>query len=141
MPQRTTGLAATAVVLLLALTGCGGESTSGENPSAPPAAPTDSATEAPTAAPLQAAPEPTGVDAVYLAEIRKRTDIATIVQATDTQLIDAGHAACDALAQNPDIAALRLIEGEQPRDDGRYFESMVIGTHAAIHMCPEFDPR
>ena len=129
---------AVAVLVALTLTGCAG------TPEAAPSKPREASetatveTPEPTVAPLTAAPVPEGVDAAFLAEIRKRTDVATIAQATDDQLIAAGHAACDAFAADPNIESLRLIEGEVPQEDGRYFDSIVIGTHAAMYMCTEY---
>lgn len=136
MPNRTTAIAAT-VFLLFALTGCGG-TVDAATPSSPVASAPAEVVE--TVAPLTAveAPTFTDLDAQYLFEIRKRSDVATIANATDQQLVDAGHAACEALAINPDIEALRLIDGEVPRDDGRHFESAVIGTHATMVLCPEY---
>lgn len=135
---------AVAVLVALTLTGCAGM------PEAAPIEAQDAATtsaeetqatkETPEPA-ITAAPEPTGPEATYLVEVHKRTDVTTIAQATDEQLLAAGNMACDTFPSNPDIEALRLIDGEQPRDDGRYFDSVVIGTHAAMFLCPEYDPR
>lgn len=135
-----TRIALVSAVLLLALTGCAGTAAQPTS-DAQDAAPTVETTPTETPEPvLTAAPAPSGADATFLVEVRKRTDVTTIAQATDEQLLAAGHQACDALGVNPDIEALRLIEGEQPRENGRYFDSVVIGTHAAMFLCPEFDP-
>lgn len=137
MPKRTTAVISAAAVILLTLTGCAGAPD--ETPSEPETVATVTAEETPEGSPepaLTAAPEPTGPDATYLHEVRKRTDVATVAQATDEQLLAAGHAACDALAANPDVYALRLIEGEEPGVNGVYVDSAVIGNHAATHLCP-----
>lgn len=124
------------VSLTLVLTGCS---------STPSDEPDTTAAEAPAveqveeAAPLTAEPEQTFSDAdqAYLFELRKRDDVKTIVEATDEQLVTAGHAACEMLLDNPYVGDLQLVEGETPRDNGMYFESSVIGTHAQMVLCPE----
>ncbi|MDR6867538.1 hypothetical protein J2Y69_002142 [Microbacterium resistens] len=128
---------ATAALLLLTLTGCASTPTGTAGETTAPGASTPSPTA--TVAPLTVAPAPppSDVEATFLFELRKRTDMQVVVDASDEQLLAAGHAACDALAVTPDIDALRLVEGEVPRDNGRYFTSVVIGTHAQTFMCPE----
>lgn len=133
-----TAAGALALAAALTLTGCAGSPDSAGDGSMSPAEATPPETPKPIVA---AEPEFNDVDAQFLFELRKRTDQLTIVEASDEGLVAAGHAACDALAVDPDLNALRLVEGEQPLDDGRYFVSVVIGTHATKYLCPEFAAR
>lgn len=129
------------VLLALGLTSCA--STSSVADAAPVETPaaveqTTPATEAPapaiTAAPAVQADTPEGQ---FVAENRKRTDIETLQSATDEQLIAAGEQACVELAKNPDIYALRLVEGEEPSAGGTYLASGTIGVFAEQFLCPE----
>lgn len=140
MPKNTTHTAALAVLFALALTGCAGSDEPPASDSERPLVMETASPEATSPSPLTAVEEPvfSDLDEAFLFEIKKRSDVATIANATDAQLLEAGHTACEALALDPDVANLRLVENETPRDDGRYFESQVIGTHATMVLCPEF---
>lgn len=101
---------------------------------------TPTATE--SAAPLVAetpAPPAAGENAedAFLIEARSRlAKIRTqIPNATDAQLLEAAHHACEALA--PDLTGedLSLIDGET-RTNGHYMDSSAIIISARLTMCP-----
>lgn len=124
---------AVCAVAVLVLTGCS------DAPAEEPVTETPESSEV-EAAPLQSeAVEFTETDEKYLFEIRKRTDIEPIVSATNQELLEAGNMACEMLVENPYVFDLQLIDGETPRDDGSFFESAVIGTHAHLYLCPDVE--
>lgn len=132
--MRKPALFFVVVAALIGLSGCSGAPSDGPETAAPP-----TVEEVEEAAPLTAEPELPDADAAFLTELRKRSDVTAVANGTDAQLIKAGHQACETLVTDPYVFDLQLIEGETPRDDGRYFESAVIGTHAQTHLCPEIE--
>ena len=93
-----------------------------------------------TPEPLTVDPEVAAVaagDEVFLTETRIR--IKSIKNATDEQLIAAGHEACELYAEGQTRMDMRLIEGEEADGNGFYFDSIAIATWAAKAYCPEFD--
>ena len=60
-----------------------------------------------------------------------------IANAEDTQLVAAGHDACEQLLNGVDSESIRLIEGEQPTSGGYYTDSGAIIDGARRYYCPE----
>lgn len=101
--------------------------------------PAGDATEPLTAKPSDAAPS---ADTLFLADVHDRLDslgAATIIpDATDDQLIKAGHEACDALTAGTPFDDLSVINGEG-RVQGSYLDSAMIATSGVLFYCPELN--
>lgn len=134
MPKRTTAIAAV-VVLLFALTGCGEET----------ATPADE--PKPFAAPLTAEASPTpdadasedDIEVAYLDHLRRALEVGggdSIPNATDQQLIDAGHKACEQMDSGATYDDVRVVEGELETEVG-YKASGRIAAAASIYLCTE----
>lgn len=134
--RQTPVIAATAALLLLALTGCTGSpaSTSSRMPVM-----SDGATQFPTNTPKPLvaetqAPAAASGDAQYLKDVRKALTNGRQTQipnASDEQLIKAGHDACAAVAAGTPEAKVTVIEGETFDDNwGGYMDSSIILTIA-----------
>lgn len=135
--------------LVLALTACSGstepEANAGTADATPitSAEPTTEPTTAETAsAPLTAEAPSTDEDELFLSEARSRLSslgaATTIPNATDEQLIDAGHRACDLVRAQTPFNDVSVIEGE-PRNQGSYFDSAAITSAAILYYCPEMN--
>lgn len=120
----TNGQAATAPALI--------EATATTTPTA-----TESAAPlvAETPAPLAAAEN---ANDAFLIEARSRlAKIRTqIPDATDAQLLDAAHEACERIEGGESSAEMSLIEGETKSDAGYFMDSGAIITSARLTMCP-----
>lgn len=137
MPKRTSAASvAAAAVLLLALTGCAGGV---ETPSADrtaPAATSPKETAAPLVAETPAAAPSEDVDAAFVAAVRASLPPTTqIPNATDQQLIDAGHQACERLAAGEASDQMSVIEGEVAGEGGYYWDSAAIINAARTSLC------
>lgn len=124
---------ALAAVLLLALTGC--TSTPASAPSSPASVSVERA--APTVAPLVAetpSTEAASGDVQYLKDVRKALTNGRQTQipnASDEQLIRAGHDACVAIATGTPEGKVSVIAGETFDDNwGGYMDSNIILTIA-----------
>lgn len=129
-----------AVLLALTLTGCAGSGNeAGDERTAPVMS--DSATPEETAAPLTAEtaePEATDADSVFLAYVRDALiPQSQITNATDEQLINAGHEACVQLESGVAYEDVRVVEGEQPMND-IYYDSSAVMNGAITAYCPEY---
>lgn len=137
MPKRTTAIAAV-VVLLFALTGCGEETATPADEPKPFAAPL-TATEAPD---TPEATTPDEIEAEYLERLRTALEGSggnSIPDATDQQLIDAGHEACEQMSAGIALSDVRVVENE-PESPTGYKDSIRIAAVAAVYFCSEFDP-
>lgn len=134
--------AALAVLLALTLTGCaGGADDAADERTAPSAS--ESATPEESAAPLVAeepANEADSPDAKFLNYVRGAVLPETqIGNATDQQLIDAGHEACRQLEAGTALEDVRVVEGETPHPStGAYYDTSAILSGAILNYCPEF---
>lgn len=127
--MNKTLLAAT-LLAALALTGC----TTGETE---PTAMESVETAPPLAVDEQSAePVASDPDAVFLDGLRPR--LIDIKDATDEQLIDAGHRACEAFEAGIELMAMQLIDGEVPIGEGVHRDSINIATWASQAYCTEF---
>lgn len=137
-------IAAVAAVLLLSLAGCAGAPDEASSAPASAAQTASEPTESP--APLVAeAAEKTAYasdDERFLGELaaayERRADLQTqIPNATDEQLIAAGHAACDQLPSiGYETTLAHVIEGETPNGLGTYQDSAIIAAIAVQVYCP-----
>ncbi len=134
--MRKATLICLPVALAAALSGCAAQAT----PHRAPTPATQSLTESPaptlTAAPSQS-PTVSGPEVEFLTATRGRDDIATLREATDSELLSAGVEACKELAENPDVQALRLVDGEVPTEGDTYLASGTIGVFAKTYLCPD----
>ena len=138
--KRTT-IAAVSAALLLALTGCAGNP-SGADESDSDATPTSVESAAPlTAESSTPSAEPDAADAGFLQYIDEELPPATsIANATDEQLIAAGHDACEQAAAGVAWEDIRLVDGEEPTANGDYLDSSAILNGALYNYCPELIP-
>lgn len=140
MPKVTAVVLAALVALALA--GCAGPSeTAGDERTAP--ATTESPAPAATAIPLSAEEPPTqadSADAAFLTYVRGALLPETqIPNATDAQLIDAGHEACRQLEAGTPLENVRVVEGETAHPStGAFYDSSAIMGGAILSYCPEF---
>lgn len=132
-------LALVSAVLLLALTGCTGTpGSSTAERTAPAAAESTEPLAAETPAET-AAPEVSDTDTKFLAYVRDNLLPETqIPDATDEQLIAAGHDACEQLQSGVAFEDVRVVEGEQPHANGNFYDSSAVMGGAITAYCPEF---
>ena len=141
VPKVTAAVAA--LVLVLALAGCGDDGGNAAPASERSAAQSESATEA-SEPPLTAEPQ-TDADAredtdTFLTFVRARmgTYKSQIPNATDEQLIQAGRDACTRLRDGESYEMMSVIEGEKVSEPGGYYyDSNAIIAGAQMHLCPE----
>ncbi|MEW2459810.1 DUF732 domain-containing protein [Microbacterium sp. K41] len=137
------GTAALALAALLVLAGCSesvGNATSDTlRTASETAAPL--AAESPTAAPLDAEDGTEGADAeaqfvTYVREHLRPDNV--IPNATDADLIAAGHEGCNQIEARVPADDLTVIEGEERDGGGYYRDSSIVITGARMFLCPEF---
>lgn len=138
---KLTALAA-AALLTITLTACG------EDTAAAPAENTgessrSAANESESPQPLVAetpSSDPEAADSEFVEYVRSELELLPttgIANATDEQLVTAGHEACEQLLNGVDSESIRLIEGEQPAASGYYMDSGTIIDGARRFYCPE----
>ncbi len=127
------GLIAAGAVAMLLLTGCTAQE--------PATIDGSSDASAGSAAPLVAStptPSADGNEAAFLAEVRANLRPDNVIpDATDEQLIAAGHLACTKLDERASGGPVEfsVIDGEQPDQGGYYRDSIQIINAAAITIC------
>lgn len=140
MPKVT--VAVLAVLVAVALAGCGATTTgSGDVPTGP--ATTESAAPVASSAPLRAETSPPDVsdaDGAFLAYVRKALLPETqIPNATDRELVDAGHEACRQLEAGVALEDVRVVEGETAHPStGAFYDTSAILSGAILSYCPAF---
>lgn len=138
--------AALAVLIALTLTGCAGTTDTASDETQDVATTSTEVTETPTPTPTTeplvaetTAPEATDAEkeAAFLVEVRERlSKIRTqIPDATDEQLLEAAHEACERIAAGTSGEDMTLIEGET-RTNGYFMDTAAISTSAALTICP-----
>ena len=144
MPKVTAAALAVTAIVLLALSGCAapGGNTPDERTS-----PETSESAAPTETPeplVAETPDASGTgteaDAKFLQYVRDHLLPETQVpNATDEQLITAGHDACEQLRSGVALEDVRVVDGEtaHPSTGGFYDTSAIMGG-AILSYCPEF---
>lgn len=140
MPKVSAAIAALTVVFALTLTGCAGAPDNTGHERTDPQA-SESADPGSTPEPL-VAETPSGegadADAKFLDYVRDSLPATTsIPNATDEQLIAAGHQACDDMRNGTAPQDVRVVEGEQPNDSGYYMDSSAIMNGSLLAFCPE----
>lgn len=140
--MNTKPAAALAVLLALTLTGCAGGSDNAADERTAPAV-SESAAPDETAAPLTAeepADEADTPDSKFLEYVRGALLTETqIGNATDEQLIEAGHEACEQLAAGTALEDVRVVEGETAHPStGAFYDTSAILSGAILNYCPEF---
>lgn len=142
--KRTT-FAAIAAVALLTLTGCA-ESASNATAERSVVETTAPAIPSETPEPLVAETPAASAtaDVLFVAEARDRLaslgTATTIPNATDEQLITAGHEACEALLAQTPFADISVIEGEE-RVQGSFLDSTAIASAGILYFCPEINGK
>lgn len=135
---------AVAALAALLLTGCAGTV---EEPAAEPRGfvqsvpsetPQPLVAETPTADPDEA-------DEKFLKYVHDELMPDTgIANASDEQLITAGHRACEIIREGTTpLEDIRLVKGERPAVSGYYSDTSAILSGAQYHYCPEtiWDPE
>lgn len=145
MPKVTATALAVAAVIVLGLTGCS-ESVGNATAERTSTATNESAAPSDSPEPL-VAESPAGepdAEQLFLAEARDRLSglgsATTIPNATDDQLIVAGHAACEALTAQQPFNDVSVIEGEE-RVQGSFLDSAAIASAAILYFCPEMNGK
>ena len=64
----------------------------------------------------------------------------TIGDASDEQLIAAGHEACEQVESGVAWEDIRLVEGEEPTPTGYYMDTSAILNGALYNYCPDLIP-
>ncbi|MEW2011413.1 DUF732 domain-containing protein [Microbacterium sp. NPDC078814] len=77
---------------------------------------------------------------MFLAYVRDNLLPETqIPNATDEQLIAAGHEACEQLESGVAAEDVRVVDGEKPHETtGYFYDSIAIRSGAVRSFCPEF---
>ncbi|WP_067198939.1 DUF732 domain-containing protein [Microbacterium sp. XT11] len=146
MPKVTAATVVLAALVSITLTGCAsGTGNAADERTASAAAETDAPAETPE--PLVAeTPAPTSdsaseADAAFLQYVRDELPpTTTIGNATDAQLIAAGHQACEQVLSGVAWEDIRLVEGEEPSSTGYYLDTSAILNGALYNYCPELIP-
>lgn len=133
------------IAAALMLTGCGAQTDAPTNDAAPVESSAPVETNAPepdvTPEPLiaeTAAPKDDDADTIFLAYVRAELPPKTsIPNATDEQLIDAGHDACAQIAAGTPYEDVRVVQGEIPAPSGSYLDTSAIMNGAVTAYCPE----
>lgn len=138
MPKITAAVAA--LLLVLALAGCGDDGATGDTSSEQSKPTSQEASETPT--PLTAQPTDAGGEDVetFLEFVHGRmaTFKTQIPDATDEQLEAAGREACERLLDGESYELMSVIDGEELSEPaGYYFDSNAIIAGAQMHLCPE----
>lgn len=139
-------VATVAAVLLLGLTGCA--DTSGGAETATVSASEQGSLEATPSASRTETPDPLSVgdtesagegdvETAFLDEVDSRLSSiqSQIPDATEEQLLSAGHEACERLAGGESGENMTLIEGEETTG-GYYMDSSAIIIAARLTLCP-----
>lgn len=143
MPKVTAATLAVTAILLLGLAGCAAPDGS---PAAETTAPETSEPAAPTTSPDPLAAETpdassTGADSDegFLDYVRDNLLPETqIPNATDEQLIAAGHEACKQLESGVALEDVRVVEGEAAHETtGYFYDSIAIRDGAIRSYCPD----
>lgn len=141
-----TRIVALTAVLLLGLTGCAGAGGNGDA-NAQHASTEQTETPAPSdsSEPLVAeARDATDADEQFLAEARDRLSglgsATTVPNATDDQLIEAGHEACEALIAGTPFVDVSVIQ-EEERVQGSFLDSAAIASAGILYFCPEVNGK
>lgn len=138
--KRTT-IAAIAAVALLTLTGCaesaGNATAEGSTVEASsPVSPIE--TPEPLVAESPGAPAPDEADAQFLELVRgELLPGSGIRNATDQQLIAAGHEGCDQVKAGVPLEDIRLVEGEEATSTGYYMDTSALFLGAQQVYCPD----
>jgi hypothetical protein len=139
--MKRTIITAIAAVTLLALTGCAesaGNVTAERSTvaSSSPAIPSE--TPEPLVADSPDAPAAEEVDAQFLELVRgELLPGSGIKNATDQQLIAAGHDGCEQVKAGVALEDIRLVEGEKATSTGYYMDTSAIFLGAQQVYCPD----
>jgi hypothetical protein len=127
---------AVAVLVALTLTGCAGTP---DNAGDERTAPGTSESAAPLVAETSSAPaEDLSDDELFLSRVREELPENTVIpDASDEQLLAAAQQACEQMNSGTDVAAVQVIEGEQPNGLDIYESSAKIAAVAKDIYCPQ----
>lgn len=139
--MKSASIALTALVLL-SLTACAGTpETAPSEPVVSGQSVTEETVEE-TPEPLVAAETETTPDEMFIGEVKWRLEslgaASVIPDATDEQLIQAGHDACESLEAGVSSYDVSVIQGEE-RTDGAYLDSRSIASAAILYFCPDMN--
>lgn len=151
MPKVTAVAITATALLLVALTGCadtgtsagGGDGSTDRTSTEQTETPTPSDSPDPLVAETPGPEDAVGTDANYLAKLREALEGSggnSIPNATDEQLLQAGHDACEQMSAGTALEDVRVVKDE-PMTGVGYKDSLRIAAVAAKHFCPEFDPE
>ncbi|MBN9210711.1 MAG: hypothetical protein BGO45_10580 [Microbacterium sp. 71-36] len=133
MSDMKRGIIAAGAVAMLLLTGCTATNQAASNDTGSSAAPV--ASEAPLVAETPTAAADGG-ETAFLTEVRAKLRPDNVIpNATDEQLLAAGHLACERLAESQSGEQVSVIDGEKPDQGGYYRDSIQILNAAASTLC------
>lgn len=135
MPKVTAATLAVTALMLITLTGCASAAGDAGDERTAPAA---SESAAPLVAETPAPSDPGGDDAeqAFLDYVRENLPTPTsIPDATDEQLLTAGEDACSRLAAGEPADGMVVVDGEQPWENGYYYDSSAIVGGASRYLC------
>ena len=135
--MKRASIAVLALAALL-LTGCAGAADDADaEPDTIATVTQDVETPEPLVAETPDAASADDADAAFLAYVRENLPPkTTIANATDAQLLTAGGEACERLGAGEPSDQIVVVEGEQPWENGTYYDSATIITGARLSLCP-----
>lgn len=132
MPKITARAAVLTALLAFTLTGCAGAADGAGDASTAPE------TTAPLVAETETPDTDLSEDEEFLQRVRESLPENTVIpDATDDQLIAAAEAACEQMDSGTDVAAVNVIEGEEPNGLDIYESSAAIAGVAKDVYCPQ----
>lgn len=142
-----TATATAALLLAITLSACGDDSASESGESAgvqsrsrsvESETPETTQTESPEE-PSDDSPTDPEADAKFLEYVRDNLLPQTqIPDATDEELISAGHEACDQLDAGTALEDVRVVDGEQAHENGAFYDTSAIMNGAIVAYCPQY---
>lgn len=138
-----TAVAVVAALLAVTLSGCGDDSATSSEESAGVQSRSQSVeteTPEPLASEVEAESEtPSEADAKFLAYVRDNLLPQTqIPDASDEELISAGHEACEQLDAGTAFEDVRVVDGEQAHENGAFYDTSAIMNGAIVAYCPKY---
>lgn len=138
MPKVTAATLAVTALILLGLTGC---ADTAENAADERRGSETADSPSPEASPdelVAKAPSVDDAEQRFLDYVRAELlPTSGIADASDAQLIDAGHEGCEQVKSGVPLEEIRLVEGEEPTAAGYYMDTSAIFSGAQMVFCPE----
>lgn len=139
LTKAAAGIAA--MVLAISLSGCGGGSSATTDERSTASQSQSTSTAEVDDGENVATDELSHADEKFLAYVRSETLPATVIaDASDAELIAAGHEGCEQVKAGVPLEEIRLVDGEEPTAGGYYMDTSAIFSGAQLAYCPETIP-